>query len=536
MKKLLLSAITALAFLFGFASCGLTDLETEKLYLAGDMNSYTNGGAATTDSGARNTFTKVNENTQTYKFIYHNDMAAWGGGNGKLNFKVCYDESSWKLDWGWKQDIPVSLVVNDTEWLELEHRDSANSNPGNIVVEDLLDGEEYTIEVDYDAPATSVKIKIYGNKPDFPSLRFVVENGDTVKEIPLTRNGVTYSGEFASDSAGKYSGYLTNGYLYWGGNGSFATDKSGIDLIDFEIKKDEAGNVKMCYINVEMDPAKLSSIKGIEFSDIIDTSILGAADIAGVFDNWSGSKLIRVNDTTYTFDFTNNAAEMEFAIREKAGSWNVGRWFKGIPADTADRKKTDICDDITAAKKGATPVAVTPIYYKGDAGEDGQNLKITGLPYKTGYKFRLTATIVDADNKKLSLTVQALDDIPEADYVKPDSLYKADGIAWICSNYGNYEIAWGEKKADGSYEGTVTIPAGASETWSKANVIEFGVTNNTAWGVKYVDGVLSAVNTPVKLNKGGKDNNQITGVTPSEKAVVITVISTEDSISVKYSQ
>ncbi|MDE7382326.1 MAG: hypothetical protein K2M99_00360, partial [Treponemataceae bacterium] len=78
-------------------------------------------------------------------------------------------------------------------------------------------------------------------------------------------------------------------------------------------------------------------------------------------------------------------------------------------------------------------------------------------------------------------------------------------------------------------------PPGPSETWSKANVIEFGVTNDTNWSVKYTAGDLTTADTPVKLTKGSNVNNTITGVNPSETDVVITVISTEDSISVKYS-
>ncbi|MDE6245566.1 MAG: hypothetical protein K2M50_07915 [Treponemataceae bacterium] len=406
MKKLLLSAITALAFLFGFASCGLTDLETEKLYLAGDMNSYTNGGAATTDSGARNTFTKVNENTQTYKFIYHNDMAAWGGGNGKLNFKVCYDESSWKLDWGWKQDIPVSLVVNDTEWLELEHRDSANSNPGNIVVEDLLDGEEYTIEVDYDAPATSVKIKIYGNKPDFPSLRFVVvdKNGDTVKEIPLTRNGVTYSGEFASDSAGKYSGYLTNGYLYWGGNGSFATDETKLDFIEFDTEKDESGNVKVCNIKVKVDPANLSSITNIKLGD---TSILAEAIVIGPRFGYDAAKIPLVfkdeENSELEFETFDDSGEVEFQILETSGTW-WPRWYAGTDG------KTDIVDAGVAKRTVAPTVegtSVEPLYEEKELeyGKD-KSIKFTGLPCVAGKKFVIKVKILDEDSKKLSISCE----------------------------------------------------------------------------------------------------------------------------------
>ena len=526
------------------------------LSIEGAVSGVMEGG----ESGTRAQLTMLTGETdfenalQEYAFTYSSDkMTGWGASEGTIIFKIMATSTPgiWSDDWGAPKDETITLTVQEElsaselegkdpvdvyDFTKLYQRGTAEApyNPGNIVVDELFDGESYKILVRYYPLTNETAIAIVGTVIDFPSL---VQTDDG-KSYKMTRSGSTYQYVFDKETAAGTRKFLIASRrtpsIYW--STESVVNESGEVA---EAKSSQPGYMTFSYeagkpyfVSVDYD---MDTEKAIISAGEYDGSILGKADIIGGFDGWKGSKLTRVNDTTYTFDFTNDATEIEFDIREKAGTWDVGRWFKGIPADTFDHQKTDICDDIIATKKGASLTAVTPIYYKGDSGMDGQNLKIMGLPYKTGYKFRLTATIVDADSKKLSLTVQALDDIPEADFVKPDSLYKADGIAWICSNYGNYEIAWGEKKADGSYEGTVTIPAGASETWSKANVIEFGVTNDTNWSVKYTAGDLTTADTPVKLTKGSNVNNTITGVNPSETDVVITVISTEDSISVKYS-
>ncbi|MDE7383267.1 MAG: hypothetical protein K2M99_05195 [Treponemataceae bacterium] len=517
MKKLLLGAITALAF--GLVGCydgrnGIHDAVVKPLSIEGAVSGVMEGG----ESGTRAQLTMLTGETdfenalQEYAFTYSSDkMTGWGASEGTIIFKIMATSTPgiWSDDWGAPKDETITLTVQEElSASELEGKDpvdvydftklyqrgtpEASDNPGNIVINDLADGENYKLLVRYYPLTDEASIAIVGTVINFPSLSVQTDDGNSYE---MTRLGSTYQYVFDKETAAGTRKFIIssqgNPSVYWStesvvsGNEEEASAKvSQPSYMTFSYEAGKQYFVSVVY-DVETSKAKISAGE-------YDTSILGVADIIGGFDGWKGSKLTRVNDTTYIFDFTNDATEIGFDIREKAGTWDVGRWFKGIPADTADRDKTDVCDDIIAAKKGATPVAVTPIYYKGDSGNDGQDLKITGLPYK-GHKFRLTATIVDADNKKLSLTVQALDDIPEADYVKPDSLYKADGISYICSNYGNYEIAWGEKKADGSYEGTVTIPAETANTWGGANTadISFGVTNNTDWGVKYVDGVLS---------------------------------------------
>ena len=60
------------------------------------------------------------------------------------------------------------------------------------------------------------------------------------------------------------------------------------------------------------------------YAGINDTGFFANSDIAGAFEDWKGSKMKFVDANTYTFDFTNADTKTEFAIREKAGSWDVG--------------------------------------------------------------------------------------------------------------------------------------------------------------------------------------------------------------------
>ena len=130
MKKLL-SVFAAAAMLFGFASCSgdLHDYEYNEtcigLYLAGDIQA---------DADNRGKLTYVDETTQTYEFKYDSSVNTyWGGAKGTINFKLCTDATTWKQDFGGKMDIPVFLNLND-DFVTLEPRNAANSNPGNIKV------------------------------------------------------------------------------------------------------------------------------------------------------------------------------------------------------------------------------------------------------------------------------------------------------------------------------------------------------------------------------------------------------------------
>lgn len=462
MKKLITGAVAALALLFGFASCSgdLHDSVVSKLYAEGDFCTEKVG-----NNNVRLPFvmTKGSDTEQKCKFKYDaSKMTAWGGGSGTLNFKITRDEWGWAKDWGGKKDIAVELSVNSQEWLDLEGRDAVNSNPGNIVLKDLADGNWYTLIAKYDAPSEKLSLKCVGAVTDYPILKAVITDdsegseltaalSSESKEVILTRTGKFYESDlFVPTKNGSVSYYLTNGYLYWGADGKMSTSKpTDENKIKGEWTYDEnqptlarkifvsAANFAE-HISKENPNPKNELVSKIQ---VHDTGILGKADIIGAFDDWKGSSLTYVDATTQIFEFENTKPSIEFVIREVTGSWGLGRWFKGIPADTADRKKTDMANDIVAAKYGEDATAVPLIYYSGDAGEDGKNAVITGLPYKTGYKFRVTVKILDASSKKISVSCAAMEEIPAEAYEAPKA-YSFNGAVLK----GGWEGWWADAK------------------------------------------------------------------------------------------
>lgn len=479
MKKLITGAVAALALLFGFASCSgdLHDSVVSKLYAEGDFCTKKVG-----NDNVRLPFvmTKGSDTEQKCEFKYDaSKMNAWGGGSGTLNFKITRDEWGWAKDWGGKKDIAVELSVNSQEWLDLEGRDAVNSNPGNIVLKDLADGNTYTLIAKYDAPSEKLSLKCVGAVTDYPILKAVITDDSEgseltaalatlakdglSKEVILTRTGKFYESDlFVPTKNGSVSYYLTNGYLYWGADGEMSTSKPTNEIEgEWTYDENQPTLARKIFVSAADFTEPISGEnpnpknKLVSKIQVHDTGILGKADIIGAFDDWKGSSLTYVDATTQIFEFENTKPSIEFVIREVTGSWGVGRWFKGIPADTADRKKTDMANDIVAAKYGEDATAVPLIYYSGDAGNDGKNAVITGLPYKTGYKFRVTVKILDASSKKISVSCAAMEEIPAEAYEAPKA-YSFNGAVLK----GGWEGWWADAKtmnADKTQEFTTIV-------------------------------------------------------------------------------
>lgn len=458
----------------------------------------------------------VSNGAFSFEFTYAgNDM--WGGNYGEHIFAILSNiDNGWECDFRWGD----AVVSAGSEGVLSATRLS------NIIIRKLVQGARYTVSGKVQHYAGTLSVTSGEGLP--PAMDLVFAGNEPVQMTPVSASEFEYA--IPASSSVKTVQFCVNyGDKWWGGLHQLTVGNK-IELSVSAAKPDsdmtfscEAGAKYVVRIKYE-------EVSGNITVCVSEDSLLGRAGVVGSFNAWVASSF-KKNGGIYTYDFTANATEIEFVIQEEAGNWSIGRWFKGM-------QWTGMCDDIVAAKKNAVPTAVTPIYFSGDSGMDGKNLKISGLPYKTGYKFRLSAAVVDEASKKISLTVQALDDIPDEAFLRPDSQYKVDGISYICSNYGIYEITWGDKMLDGSYEGTVTIPAGTENSWGGENKadIQFCVTADTAWTAKYTGGVLLESDVSYCLTKDSTDNNVIRGINPSMKDVVITVISTEDSISVKYRQ
>ena len=152
MKKLITGAVAALALLFGFASCSgdLHDDEALQLpYIIGDMN----------DAG---TDMLVNGNISTYTFTYDASWAAWGGGSGKMYFKLLKVIDNWKTP-GWGSTSESDNAILTVNGDAVAGKQGAGQK--NFEATGLVNGKEYTITATTSGNDVSVALTGYV-KPD----------------------------------------------------------------------------------------------------------------------------------------------------------------------------------------------------------------------------------------------------------------------------------------------------------------------------------------------------------------------------------
>lgn len=119
----------------------------------------------------REKFEVIDANTQKFKFKYDAEKhTGWGSKRGTIFFKVCADKTGWRLNFGGTnmQELPVSLNGGFVP-LYASGVDE-NLDPGNIVVKNLADAEDYVITVVYNASVGFMKLKIEGAVGEWPEL------------------------------------------------------------------------------------------------------------------------------------------------------------------------------------------------------------------------------------------------------------------------------------------------------------------------------------------------------------------------------
>ena len=495
------------------------------------------------ESNRGNPLTKVDDTTYTYTF-----EAA------KESTKFCIQESR---EAKWSKPRWCGFATNDdTQTLKIKPGDSEKAmvysddpNPSHVLISNLKVGKGYKLTFTIvDAKAKSIQVSLAEDTTagsGMPDLKVVFvddSNGEVLStnDMTQTKKGI-YEYVFTPTAESTLTYYVTDGnYLFWKADGSLFPSKLAskddvlANIAELSTVTTAKRNGKFVPYIINVDATDIPTL--VITAGEHDTTILANAGIIGIHDWSTAEPLTKVDDTTYTYEFTSSGSSTEFAIQEKAGTWNP-RWFAGVPTGTTHTATSTITSDIVAAKVSETAVAQTPNYYEADPGMDGKNLKITGLPYSGNYDYVITIKIVNADTKELSISCKAKTDIPASAFEVPDSLYKAEGISYVCSNLGNYEIVWGTKESDGSYIGTVTIPTGSSDVGWGSDTFSFGVTNTTSWGVKFTGATLSSTDTYVDMTKDAEDNNSFPGVdttVSTTKDLVITSKSTESTLSVKY--
>lgn len=139
-------------------ACAETEVP-DCLWIAGFVSEVNATGDFT-----REKFEVIDANTQKFKFKYDAEKhTGWGSERGTIFFKVCADETGWRLDFGgeaWNQKLSVSL---NGDFVPLYARGvDGNYNPGNIVVKNLAAAGDYVITVVGNASVGFMKLKIEG--------------------------------------------------------------------------------------------------------------------------------------------------------------------------------------------------------------------------------------------------------------------------------------------------------------------------------------------------------------------------------------
>lgn len=154
MRKLIISAISAAALLFGFASCSgdLHDMNDSPIVevptkIVGAIN-Y-DGGNVFSD------MVKVDELTSTYTFIYSAGMSAyWGSPSDGVAFKVGYTENGWSTCWGQETAGNTPLADGKGEVIC-----KVQSSENNIAFAGLTAGKTYKITAKAGISSVTVSIE-----------------------------------------------------------------------------------------------------------------------------------------------------------------------------------------------------------------------------------------------------------------------------------------------------------------------------------------------------------------------------------------
>lgn len=96
--------------------------------------------ASETGGLTRERFKVIDANTQEFKFKYDAaNHTSWGSKRGTIFFKVCADETGWRLNFGGTNMQELSVSLNG-DFVPLHASGDGNLDPGNIVVKNLMQG------------------------------------------------------------------------------------------------------------------------------------------------------------------------------------------------------------------------------------------------------------------------------------------------------------------------------------------------------------------------------------------------------------
>ena len=200
-----------------------------------------------------------------------------------------------------------------------------------------------------------------------------------------------------------------------------------------------------------------------------DSTILGEACIVGINACWdptgaSGNILKKVDDTTYTYTFTTDAAVQQFSIVEKKGDWGP-RWCGNNTAKAADDPET------TKIAPGGELAAMV---YSTEA--NPTHVQISGLEINSEYM--ITIKIVDPASKAVSCKIELTKaGVAPTEYSWKDLTLKGGWEGWWADNVTltdeavqeyTFTASNGEHPADGNQFG---IFGSGANLWTVENLV-----------------------------------------------------------------
>lgn len=296
--------------------------------------------------------------------------------------------------------------------------------------------------------------KLRDYKPETP-----VENPFAGKTFYGTVNGYPYDVcklDFTSDSEvtltlygeGEAGADVVLDLTYTVSDGIATVDYEGQKLTTTKIEND---TFKASLDGTEENTASFTTNANPAPAEPETPTILDEAGIIGGFNGWSSAEsLTKVDNTTYTYDFTATVETIEFGVQKKSGSWDDGRWGGStVAAPVASEENV-----------GQSSSTVSLNY------SNITNNKITGLSINSTYS--LIITIDDAETNSISVIVKLVE------YVAPPSNYNLKGLSFK----GAWDSTWKDVKTL-TDEATQTYTITAKNDAGK----EFGIfgSGGTVW-------------------------------------------------------
>lgn len=200
-------------------ACAETELP-DCLWIEG----FVSGTNATTGGYTREKFKVIDANTQEFKFKYDAEKhTGWGSKRGTIFFKVCADETGWRLSFGGTNEQELSVSLNGDYVPLYAWGVDGIYDPGNIVVKNLADAGDYVITVVGNASVGFMKLKIEGAVgywPELPPLKtgwyyYDIKKSDlgTAETFNILFNKEDNYGEIEQST--NIEGLSVNTNIYW---------------------------------------------------------------------------------------------------------------------------------------------------------------------------------------------------------------------------------------------------------------------------------------------------------------------------------